>query len=1759
MATHPTRSDTPHGDGAAPDGGRPADGRPAPPSGGGAAGAAPLDGRGGAGRSLGRRLGIAALVAFGLVVLVAVGAVAYLQTESGRGWVQGLAVGQIQNLLADDATVTVDRVDGNFLTGARLVGLDVVRDGETVVAVDTVEVDYNLTTLLRRTFSASEVYVAGPAVYARQRADSTFNVAGLLRPAQDTTASGFAVVLDRVAIRRGRGEVHWLNAERDSVHTVRGLRADVRAFTSRDGVVEGVLDALRLEAVAPNDAGLVRLAGAGAFSSERVELTDLDVRSRAGTDLQGSARLTFAGGALPVFEADVEAAPLALEDARAFAGVMVYGDPRLRLRADSDGDVLTFGLNAALGDGALTLDGEFSREPDGPVAYRAEGTLRRFDPSVLTRDEALAAEITGDLRVNLQGETLETLSGPFAVTLRESRAAGRRIDRLVVDGAFTAGSVAFDVVGALPGLALEAEGRARPFDPVPTFRLAGQADDVDLALLLPGAGRSDEFAGEFAVIGRGASAEAFSGSVALDLTRADLDLGDRRLRLRSFALDADLDDGQATFDANAVLPDGGRVAAVGTAGLGTDPLAYAVTDGRLQNVNVAVLTGDPAQDSDVSGTFTVDGVGVDPQTARVDLTADLRGSRYGDYRLDAGRLALGLRGGVATVDAAVDLGPGGAVTVAGTARPFATPLRYDLTGTMRNLDLSAVTGDPAQASDLTGTFAVAGAGIDPEGLDATARVAITEPSSVGDRFVDAADLTVRLAGGDLALNGTLTTPEGQFDLALTGRPFDGDPAFAFENTCFSGLDLSRFAAAAPRSDLNGCLSGRIAGLASLDAARGEGVVTLRPSTINGAEVEDGRVAFDLAGGAVSASLALNLAAPQDGLGGGAVTASVEGRPFDETPTFALEGRTEALDAGVLLDLPPDQPLLLSTAFDVRLRGTDPQTLSLRGSLAGGSSQAGPVAVDTLRAEFAVEGGVARVDTLVFDSDLADVAGGGTIALFDVDAASDFRLAGTVESLAPIASYTGGALGLESGTFALAVRAEPRAPIEVTGTVEARQLVVGEYAATGVDGVLDVRWDRAAADSLGLDALTGGAAASFSVLSTPQFLVQEGRAGASIAGGEVTVDGSVLVDDRRDLDFFARFEAGTSPPTVLLERGRVTLDGTTWSLLQPARVSVADGVVDVRGLLLAADGGAQQIAADGEIDLDGEQNLIVTVEGVEIAGVADLLNYDGLGGRVTATLVLSGPAAAPLIDGTVALDSLTSGGETVGALAATLAYADRSLALDAVLTHVDGEALTVAGTVPLAFSLAPADSGAAPPAAAGVELRAQAEAFPIAWARPFLAERGVTALGGDLRLDLTVTGTQGAPQLDGTAVLADGRLGLEATGRTFDPVQADLTFRGDRVLLNEVRILDGEREALSVEGSVRLRELSVGELDLTVVPRQFVALDTPTYRELTLDRGSEPLRLVGTIDRPVLRGAVVLSSGDIYLTNEIGAADVDEVTLTDAQILAIESTFGRTVTARDTAVNRFTDALDYNITAEIERNVWIRSNAPDLPFDIEFEGNVQAAKPPFADGSRLFGQIDLVRGTVNPFPVTGKDFEIASGTLTFNGDPLAVVLDVRAELDVRLRSGGTQGEAATIVFLFQGPFNENPELVLSSSPPLPQADILSLIATGQLAGEVGAAGIGVGYASNLLERFGGGVVPLDLFQIDVNPQGQLVVRLGKYLSDALFATVDVASQGDAPASVASFNDAYKGTLEYQLYRWLALQGAYGDQTGIEAGGQVQTSW
>lgn len=1778
------------GDGAAPAGAPEAD---VPP------GAAP---EASGGPSLGGRLArwaVGGLV--GLAVFIG-GALLLLQTEAARARIQAIAVQQIANLLADDATVRVERLDGDFLTGARLIGLEVERDGETVVTVDTVLVDYDLTTLLRRRFSASQLVVAGPSVFVRQRPDSTFNVSGLLKPTEDdSTKAPFVVDIDALALRRGAAEVRWLNADRDSILAVRDLELFASGFHSSEDSLTAAIDALSLVALAPEaasgagPAATMRVAAEGAFSRERLALSALSVESDAGTDLSGTARLRLPqegdAFALPVFEADLVAEPLALADARAFSGVRVFGKPRVRITADSDGERVDFTVRGALDPeqgraaqpASVALDGQVEIEPNGgALAVRLDGEIRRFDPAVLLGNPDLAATLNGTISADVRGRSPEALTGPVEILLTDSRVGARGIDRLRVDADFRTGAVDFTADAAMPGLAGRASGFARPFDSVPALEATGTLEQLDLAALTGDPSRDVRLRGDFAIEGRGASLQTLVGSAAITLDEAVFPVGDRTLRLSAADLDATLRGGSLTFDADVALPDGGQIAAVGTAEIDQAPIPYRISQGRFANLDLATLTGDPAQASDLNGSFTLDGRGLDPRLATLAATLDLAPSTLpvnNGLRVASGRADARLSGGRLTFDAAADLGDAGSLTAAGTARPFAQPLAYEASGTFSRLNIAALTGDETQESDLSGAFTASGSGIDLATLTTSGTLRLSEPGYIGDRNIDSADLAFSLARGDLSLRGDLAIPGLSLaGIDITGRPFDGTPTFALgESTCFSDLDVSALADVSIQTSLNGCFRGSITGLDPATAT-GSGVVTLRPSRINQARVLGGDISFSLVDDELTAQADLdfepNLEAQTlaSGEDGGTPEASrlvavFNGRLFDEEPTYTLTGRTEALDINALLPDAPTRPLVLTADFDLDGRGLDPLESTITGEVVAEPSRVGFLRLDELDIDFALDAGTLRLDTLVLRSDLADLTGGGQIAVFDTTLATSFRLRGEARDLASLSDYADRPLAAERISLDLAITGDAGEPLDIDGTVEARTFAISDILLTGLDATLDATVDpQTVLDGTGIDVRLD---TEFDLLQlpalgrAPAIQIRSGDFALGYDGEDIRLSGDVTIDDDRDLSFSTRLELDAEPDIAEggigfeLERLDLRLGETGWLLAQPGRIVVAPGdVILFERILLQGARGPQQIAADGLLDFDGEQDLILTAEDVNIGTVTDLIGLGDLGGILSTDLALSGPAASPVISGSVDIENLTSRGELFGAMDATVGYARGRITLDAVLTHRDGEALFIEGYIPRNLSFngegVKTREGTG---LQGVQLEFTSEAFPIAWAQPFLASRGYTDLGGTLEADVTVAGTRMEPRLSGNAVLRDGRLGVRATNMTYEPLYAELGFEGDQILLEDVRITNpasGETD-LTVTGDITLEELAVGALDLTIQPDGFVAIDTRTYDRLVLDRGSRPLRLTGTLQRPVLRGAVVLARGDIYLTEEIGAPDLEPVELTAEQIRTVEARFGRRISRRDTAVSRFTDALDYDLAVEIRRNVWLRSEGT-VPFDIEFSGDVTATKAPFAEGTSLSGTIDLIRGDVETL---GKRFDLERGRLVFNGPPLTARVDLLATLEARFKQGSAR-TPIEINLRVNGQLDQNPEIRLSSPQLSDPADIVSVIATGQLASDLFGTNALTNTAQNLVASQATGFVEglgesigLDLIEIDTDGS-DLVVRGGLYLSEALFFSLGYVVVPNPTDRDATEDTRIVALLDYELKSWLLLQGERSAERGYGGG-------
>ncbi len=1705
-------------------------------------------------RGLGRRvatwLGIIVAVLVGVVLVAAL----LLRTEWGRGKVQEIAVGQIQNLLAEGNTVTVDRLDGGFLTGARLLGLDIAQRGRTVVHLDTVRVDYNLLSLLRKRLSLGEVTATGLSVYARQAADSSWNVANLLKPAvEDTSASAFVITLDRALLRRGHIEARFYSPEGDSVLSVDGLAAALSSFEKGPDRLAGSLDTLYATATPSGDAGPMRLATAGAFGDDRVTLSSFLFTSDD-SDVRASGTVDYGGENL-TFDADLQATPLAFADVRAFAPVSLYGSPTVRLQASGTPEDILARLNAEFdGGGTVALSGAFSGGgADGPVRYVADGTVRDLDPGRILGNPALAGTLSADLDLDLRGPARDALDGTLDLKVRPTTLGDRTIERADLVGQFTDGRLQFTLGAAVPGARLLAEGTARPFDDAPRYNVEGQLQDVDLAVLLQNPEQQGRFAGTFAVEGRGTDPETAVATATVRLDQAQFG----ETRIEAARLTARLRDGAVGYDAEVTFPDGGLAAADGVLRPFAEPLAYRVDQGRLENFDLAAVTGDTTH-TDLTGRFALAGSGTEPTRLALDLSASLEDSRYADYTLRAADLAANLRAGLLTFDLGADLGAAGGLDAEGTARPFDDPIRYDVRGNVRHFDLGALTADTTQSSDLSGAFAVAGTGTDPQTLAADVRFDLRASRFRHQRITDGT-LVGTLRGGALDLNVDATTPDGDLRLVAQGRPFDSTPTLRLSQSTFRGLNLAGFTGnPSLQTDLNGRIELDAAGF---DPQLGdiEGRIVLTSSRINDAVIEEGTLRLDVNRGFVEAGADLDFAQ-------GAATASFAGRPFDETPSYRAAGALDSLDVAALLgqEALPDslfaerEATHVTLAFDVEGRGFDPETMTLDGSLRGSDSEIAGATVDSLRADFALAGGVVRVPDLLLRSSFADATAEGQIALPSVaEARTDFTFDAEIKDTAPLNAFLAQPLTLQQGSLEGRATGAPGGPLLVDVRAEAEQFAYGETRASTVNLALNGEYVGATApaeadtSAFGLG-VRGTARVEFGFLSLPSLNIEGGDIDLTYDGRNLAAQGAVGLDRRRDLEFRIRTDLNPDDRQITLETFTFNVDGEPWQLLQEATIGYGERF-RFRNLLLYS--GDEQIAIDGVVDLDGEQNLVLTVEQVGIDALTDLVGYDGVGGVLSTTLVLAGPASAPTIQGTLRLDSLVSGGETVGSLDAEIAYDASRLTLDVLLTHVSGRTLSAEGFLPLNFRL----DGEVGEAGGDVDFVVRADSFPVSWAEPFLPPETFTEVGGALDADITVSGTQADPQLGGTARLSDGRLGLIVLGRTIRNVEIPLVFDRNIVRVQDASAGAGDNGRLTADGTITLPKLSVGELAIALEMDHFNVIDTRTYQELRLSTRDMPLLFQGTTEFPRLSGALTLESGDIYLTEELTGPELEEVELSAAEIQEVEATFGVRVTEADTARSVFVQNLALDLDIVIDRNVWLRSRKNPV-FDIEFAGTLLVEKEPGGE-NQVFRSIEVTRGRVEYY---GRRFDIERGVLTFNGPVPETRVDIEAAYDVPARQG--TGTEATILLAFEGILADGPTLTLSADPAMENTDILSYIATGQPAGEAFQGGgggslgnIALGQAASVIEGLAANSLGLDVVDINVRPDGSIVATFGTYVTNRVFASfspVVTKAQGDDPTAGES---RFEATLEYQLLKWLALRLERRLQGGDGGSAQVEFSY
>jgi translocation and assembly module TamB len=200
-------------------------------------------------------------------------------------------------------------------------------------------------------------------------------------------------------------------------------------------------------------------------------------------------------------------------------------------------------------------------------------------------------------------------------------------------------------------------------------------------------------------------------------------------------------------------------------------------------------------------------------------------------------------------------------------------------------------------------------------------------------------------------------------------------------------------------------------------------------------------------------------------------------------------------------------------------------------------------------------------------------------------------------------------------------------------------------------------------------------------------------------------------------------------------------------------------------------------------------------------------------------------------------------------------------------------------------------------------------------------------------------------------------------------------------------------------------------------------------------------------------------------------------------------------------------------------------------NVTLGGDLWVSKTPW-DRPRLTGPVNTVRGS---YDFQGRRFDILrNGTLRFDGlDERDPALDIRAE---RLIQG-----VRTNVNL-RGTLH-HPDIVLTSSPPLEQSDILALIVFNQSASQIGAGqqlslaqraqSLALGAVVGQLASSIGGALDLNTFELQLAPDtgAAAQVTVGQQVSQNLFVKVEQGIGDQTTTNVV---------LEYQLGSWLLLE-------------------
>jgi autotransporter translocation and assembly factor TamB len=591
--------------------------------------------------------------------------------------------------------------------------------------------------------------------------------------------------------------------------------------------------------------------------------------------------------------------------------------------------------------------------------------------------------------------------------------------------------------------------------------------------------------------------------------------------------------------------------------------------------------------------------------------------------------------------------------------------------------------------------------------------------------------------------------------------------------------------------------------------------------------------------------------------------------------------------------------------------------------------------------------------------------------------------------------------------------------------------------------------------------------------------------------------------------------------LTLKTLRLQHQDLVWENAAPVElVRSPQGILQIQRLDLRS--GPQAVRMQGTLDPGGVVQGEVQVQQVQLrptvqAFAPDLAVPDG---RLDLTLTLAGTRQRPQGQGRLSLTAIQWQKRQLGDMQATIGLSGTTAQTD-VQWQVQGRPLLqVRSTMRLDATRA---------------LDAQVQVPMVNLDMLESLSPAVQRIAGLLTLDLHVTGTPQQPHVRGELLLRDGVLQLAATGERYQDIQTHFIFAGDRVTIERLQLVS-RSGPLQVTGWFEHANLALREVDMAMSARNFTAMHTSSVEAAV----SADLTARGTLQAVTVTGSVTVPRARLRLEQIPGSGPkvVQPWELTIAGVYgpgpkALGN--GKGPAAVPTWRDLSLPFVRADIQIDIPRNVWLQGPSTA----IELSGNMHVTKDlhaPFI----LSGSIETVRGYASYY---GKRFTVESGHVTFTGTP-----ELNPMLDVTV----TQKVSDYLVSIHVTGRAQQPTLTFSSTPELPQTDIISLLVLGKTTdrltnnernslGDAAQQLVG-GVIAGELEKTFGKALGLDTIEISPGERaGSGSFKVGRYVTQDLFLSL-----GREFGQDSGTNTGTSVGLEYSLDRHMKVRGSSSDQ-------------